>query len=288
VRRLLLLLILGLLASGLLTLLLWRLRSAIGLPEAKVPEAPTPWLLFLLPLPAALAAIVALAQGSLLAFVGDLAGYGLLLAGALAMRRGLAGAADKPWKAIGAGLAGVGAGVTAWLGAGHDPAIAMAFALLAAVGAGLCYGIDLRPARPARRGLGEYARDTLVQARASISAIEQSARAIRQRELAERLARIVALARAILQRIEDDPRDLYRARKFLNVYLDGVRRIVAGYAKTHTQVDAPELEDRFRLALMTVEDAFATQRRTLLKADVDDLDVQIEVLTRQLEREGIL
>ena len=287
-RRFLLLLIIVLLASGLLTLLLWRVRSSIALPRSKGPEAPTPWLLFVLSLPAALAAIVALAQGLLSAFVGDLFGYGLLVSGALAIRRGLAGAVDRPWKAIGAVLTGLGAGITAWLGAGHDPAIATAFALLAAAGAGLSYDVELRLARPAQGGLREHARNTLAQARASISAIEQAGRAIGQPELAERLARIVELARVILQRIEQDPRDLYRARRFLNVYLDGVQRVVAGYAKTHAQVDAPELDQRFRHALMTVEEAFSTQRQALLKADVDDLDVQIEVLIRQLEREGIL
>ena len=287
-RRLLLLLIMLLLGSGLLTLLLWRLRSVIALPKAKVPEAPTPWLLVLLPLPAALAAIVALAEGLLSAFVGDLFGYGLMLAGAQAIRRGLAGAIDRPWKVIGTALTGLGTGITAWLGAGHDPAVATAFGLLAAAGAGLCYDVELRLPRPRRRGLGEHARSTLAQAHASIRAIEQAGRAIHQPELGERLTRVVALARAILQRIEDDPRDLYRARKFLNVYLDGVQRIVAGYAKTHTQVEAPELEQRFRQALTTIEDAFTTQRQTLIEADVDDLDVQIEVLTRQLEREGIL
>ncbi len=288
-RRLLLLLIIALLFSGVLTLVLWRLRTTIvSAARGDDPATPTPWLLFLLPLPLALAAVVALAQGLLSAFIGDLIGYGLLLAGALAMRRGLMGAMDRPWKAVGGVLVGLGTGIAAWLGAGHDPAIAGAFAVLALAGAGLRYGIDLRLRRTGHGRLGDHARSTLAQARRSIAAIEQAGGAIRQRELAERLARICALAKDILRRIEADPRGLYRARKFLNVYLEGVQHIVDGYAKTHRQVEAPMLDQRFRDALVLIEDAFAEQRHALLERDVEDLDVQIEVLTRQLQREGIL
>ncbi len=70
------------------------------------------------------------------------------------------------------------------------------------------------------------------------------------------------------------------------VYLEGVERVVQGYAKTHARVAAPDLDERFRHALITIEDAFQEQQQRLLESDVEDLDVQIEVLTQQLKREG--
>ncbi|MCF7991288.1 MAG: 5-bromo-4-chloroindolyl phosphate hydrolysis family protein, partial [Thiohalocapsa sp.] len=272
-----------------------RARSAA--PEAAGAGATPEWPLFVLPLPAAAAALMALVQGQLGLLIGDVSGYGLMLGGALLVRRGLAdeasgvgtGAWWRTWppKTVGAVLIALGSGVTAWLGVGHHPAIAVAFAAVTLLGLHLVYGLDLSlPRRPA--GVGSYGSESLRRAAHSIAAIEQASRDIRQPELDARLASIATLAREILRRVQDDPRDLWRARKFLNVYLDGVQRVVEGYAKTNGQVAAPELDQRFRHALETVEAAFREQRQVLLERDVEDLDVQIEVLTRQLEREGIL
>jgi hypothetical protein len=256
------------------------------------PSSASGWLLFLLPLPVAAAAAVSLAQGQLVPLLGNTVGYGLFLGGALLIRRGLLGAgkasaADWPVKTLGSGLVSLATGTTAWLGVGHHPAIAAAFAMVALLGCYLTYGSDLQSSRRAR-GIGAHGRSTLTQAGRSIAAIEQASRDIRQPELDARLRRIAELASSILNRLEDDPRELRRARKFLNVYLDGVKRVVEGYAKTHGRVVAPELDERFRHALITVEDAFREQQQTLLESDVDDLEVQIEVLTQQLKREGII
>jgi 5-bromo-4-chloroindolyl phosphate hydrolysis protein len=128
----------------------------------------------------------------------------------------------------------------------------------------------------------------LAQADHSIVAIEQASRDIRQPELDGRLRRIAELARAILNQLEDDPRNLRRARKFLNVYLDGVQGVVEDYAKIHNRIAAPALDERFRHALITVESVFREQQQILLESDVDQLDVKIEVLTQQLKREGII
>ena len=80
----------------------------------------------------ALAALVALVQGQLGLLVGDALGYGLMLGGALLVRRGRAdgaaalgaGAWWRRWppETVGAGIIALGSGVTAWLGAGHHPA----------------------------------------------------------------------------------------------------------------------------------------------------------------------
>ncbi|WP_296896071.1 5-bromo-4-chloroindolyl phosphate hydrolysis family protein [Thiohalocapsa sp.] len=299
-RLLLLVLLIAIVVA--LVVALWRWingQAGPAPPAAAEADATVPdWLLFLLPLPAAAAALVALIRGQLGLLVGDVLGYGLLLGGALLARGGLRDAAAasgtaawwQRWspKTAGAGLMAMGSGVTAWLGAGHHPAIGAAFALVTLLGFHLVYGLDFAFLRRRPQGLGSYGSESLRRAAGSIAAIEQASRNIRQPELDRRLTRIATLARQILARVQDDPRDLWRARKFLNVYLDGVQRVVEGYAKTHGEVAAPELEQRFRHALETVEAAFRDQYQVLLERDVEDLDVQIEVLTRQLEREGIL
>ncbi|MGB5832959.1 MAG: 5-bromo-4-chloroindolyl phosphate hydrolysis family protein [Thiohalocapsa sp.] len=296
-KRLLLLAVVVLIAATLLTLLWRRLpKGLFGFGGGTQRASPAPGLLlFLLPLPVVAAAAVSLAQGQLIPLLGNVIAYGLFLGGALLVRRGLLSARGliperMPVKTFGSVLISLATGTTAWLGAGHHPAIAIAFALIALLGCYLTYGFDLRTRHSALdgQGIGADARMTLARADQSIAAIEQASRDIRQPELNSRLRRIAELAREILNRLEEDPRDLRRTRKFLNVYLDGVQTVVEGYANTHDRVSAPELDERFRHALVTIEDVFQEQQQKLLESDVDNLDLQIEVLTQQLKREGIL
>ena len=205
-----------------------------------------------------------------------------------------AGWPKAPWplKTLGGGVIALATGVTAYLGANQSLVMAIAFGLAALLGCYLNYGFDPMAAKrfTDRDGVDITDRvlEALTQAERSIAAIEQSTRDIRNAELNSRLRRIVGLARQILKLLEEDPRDLRRARKFLNVYLDGAQQVTEGYAKTHARATAPELEDNFRRVLATIEEVFAEQQQKLLETDVSDLDVQIEVLTTQLKREGVV
>lgn len=273
--------------------------------QRPIPDQPSPakgLLMFLLTLPVLVAAIVAMARGLLMPMIGNAVGYGLLLGGAWLLWRGLVAeavyahrlVAKTPWplKTVGGGLIGLGTGLTAWLGVGHHPGIAFAFGLVALLGCRLFYGTDPVEAKRVTAASGLDTTDqvlaALTQAERSIAAVEQSSRDIRQPELNQRLRRVAALAREILTLLEEDPRDLRRARKFLNVYLDGVQRVVDGYARTHQRAASPDLDANFRRVLTSIEEVFQEQRRKLLESDIMDLDVQIEVLTSQLRREGLL
>ncbi len=290
--------------TALILFLKWKIQTMAEryrLPSGQLPSAKGV-LMFLLPLPVLAAAAVSLASGQLGPLVGDAAGYGLFLSGALLLRRGLLseGEYDRrriarapwPFKTLGGGLIGLATAVTAWLGVGHHPAIAAAFGLAALLGCYLNYGFDPRAAKRVTDGYGvdttDQVLEALAQAERSIIAIEQAGRDIRNAELNDRLRRIAKLARDILKLLEEDPRDLRRARKFLNVYLDGAQKVTEGYARTHTRVAAPELDDNFRRVLATIEDVFQEQQQKLLETDITDLDVQIEVLTTQLKREGVI
>jgi len=289
--RLLLLAAVALITAALLRLLWKRVRNHGWRPRfgATQPSSVAGLLLFLVPLPIPVAAAVSLARGQLMPLLGNAIGYALFLGGALLVRRGLLRAGGQwPVKTLGSALIGLATGATAWLGVDHPPAIAAAFALVALLGCYLTYGFDLHTGRDLHTGVGAQALTMLAQADRSIAAIEQASRDIHQPELGARLRRIIGLARTILDRLEEDPRDLRRARKFLNVYLDGVQNVVEDYAKTHNRIIAPELDERFRHALITVEDVFREQQQTLLESDVEQLDVKIEVLTQQLKREGII
>lgn len=295
----------ALLAATALIFLIKRMVSTMAeryrLPSGQFPSTKGA-LLLLLPVPVLIAAIIALAEGRPGALIGNAAGYALLLTGALLLRRGLLAAGESerrlaakpswPSKIFGSTLIALGTGFTAWLGVGHHLLIGGAFGLVALLGCYLCYGFDSPAAKRLtdRDGIDitEQVLRALEQAESRIAAIEETSRDIRNAELNARLRRIVQLARDILKLLESDPRGLRRARKFLNVYLDGAQKVTEGYAKTHARVAAPELDDNFRRVLTTIEEVFQEQQQKLLETDVTDLDVQIEVLATQLKREGVV
>ena len=258
-------------------------------------------LLWLLPLPLVAATLIALGSGQLQAFLVDACAYGLYLGGAVLARRGFQQEAEQrqqhfqttarfPFKTLGALVIALATGFTAWAGVGHSLPVALAFGAGAFAAFALLYGLDpRRTSRLTGTGSANAVRiaAALQQAEQQILTIDEARSRIDQPELEQRLYRITARARDILTEIAHDPRDFRRARKFLNTYLDGAQRVIAGYAKAHASGHSDTLEDNFRRVLVTIEEVFDQQYQRLLQNDLHDLDVQMEVLETQLRREGL-
>jgi 5-bromo-4-chloroindolyl phosphate hydrolysis protein len=257
--------------------------------------------LFLLPLPLAFAVLGALIAGdvSRLSLAGGALGcfWG---AGALVFR---ALAADAryflgelpdpprvPMKLLSALLTALGAALAALAG-GHAVAGTAAFAGLAALGHFAFFGRDLKSPRIQVAVVEGVDADTvtqqLKQAYGRLRGIEAAAHGIAVPEFRERLSRITAIGRTILGEIERDPREAPRARRFLNLYLDGAERITLDYARTHSQLRNQPLEQNFRNLLVDMEGTFAEQYKKLVERDLLSLDVDIEVLNARLKRDGL-
>ncbi|WP_295880977.1 5-bromo-4-chloroindolyl phosphate hydrolysis family protein [uncultured Thiohalocapsa sp.] len=256
--------------------------------------------LWLLSAPLLLSAVMALAAGRFGGFIGDALGWGLIALGAVLTR----GSADDPGalerrfsrrlrlsrRNLG-GLA-VAAGVTlaAVLGVGHSLPVGLAFGALAALAFHLIYRFEPLLAGE-KLGTGDresrQVAEALAEAEQRLITIEQAARAVGNPELEARLGRIAAEGRGMLAQIAERPSDLRRARRFLTVFLEGAEQVSDGYVRTHRHSDSPELTQSFRNVLITIEEQFHRQRERLRRADVMDLDVQIEVLRKQLEQEGL-
>ena len=129
--------------------------------------------------------------------------------------------------------------------------------------------------------------EAITEAEGKLREIEQLAGSLNNRELTARLLRIVTQGRAVLAQIEKDPSDLRRARRFLVTYLDGTRDVVRKYREQQRDLADTELAENFRHVLDTVERVFAEQEEVLKRNETMDLEVQIEVLRTQLEREGV-
>jgi 5-bromo-4-chloroindolyl phosphate hydrolysis protein len=196
-----------------------------------------------------------------------------------------------PLKLIGALAVTAAAFIIAFMAADHSFPIALCFGSGAFIGCYFAYGLDPRAEKLAPAGGHGYTTaevvDALEEAHARVASIEEANTRINNPELSERLTRITDSARKILAVIEEDPRDLRRARKFLNTYLEGAHKVTQGYARSVELTSSTTLNENFRKVLGTIEEVFAEQYEKLLENDVLDLDVQIEVLRIQLEREGV-
>ncbi|MEA3640099.1 MAG: 5-bromo-4-chloroindolyl phosphate hydrolysis family protein [Lamprobacter sp.] len=263
------------------------------------------WLLWLFSSPLILATLSALVAGRLDGFIADAAAWGLVALAALLTRRAslqpAAEAEQRRFSQLGqrwqfplrnqaAVSLAAGTCIAAVYGVGHPLGVGLGFAAVAVLAYHLIYRLEpLRVGRPltAQDKESRAVIEALAEAEDRLITIERAAAAIGNRELSQRLARIAELGRGILAQIAERPSDLRRARRFLTVFLEGAEQVSDGYARTHRHADSAELEQSFRTVLITIEEQFQRQRERLREADVLDLDVQIEVLKKQLDQEGI-
>jgi hypothetical protein len=194
-----------------------------------------------------------------------------------------------PWKLTSGLLTAVGSGLAATAG-GHPLVGASMFGVVGGLGHLAFYGRDLRPVKldvAIIDGI-DMANVTqqLEQASRRLQRIDAAARAIGVPEFRDRLTRITQIGRDIVGEMARDPRDVSRGRRFLHLYLDSTERVTEEYARTHHNTSLP-LDDKFRRLLVEMESAFADQHRRLLESDALSLDVDIEVLTQRLKREGL-
>jgi hypothetical protein len=252
------------------------------------------WALLLLSAPLLVTAVVGLASGNLGVLAGAAGAWALIVAGTIAARRGFAAEAEgreapRGFRKRLAAFVGVGTGLAAGLAAGHNPVVAVLFGLGAAAGIRLLYGPDAAPPPSAPEPEKPLAGDAavLAAARARIGRLEAAARAVPQRDFAEAIARIAALARRIVDEAEADPADLRRARRYLTLYLEGAETVANRYVETHRGQAAPALEENFRTLLADLEAGFAAQLAQLRETDVRALDIDIAVLQQRLREEGM-
>lgn len=259
-------------------------------------------LLYVLSAPLALTAVIELAKGQWGFAVASAAAFMALVAGGRINRQAIREAILAPearytpepsvpltWRA--AALVSGGTSLAAYAVVEHGIIVSVLFGLLALGGFHLAYGLA-----PARRGKmvnpavasDARLRQALARAEKRILVIEAAAETIGNAELAQRLSRIAGQAWRILDMIAERPGELFRARKFLSVYLEGAERVASRYARTHRLARSKVLEQNFRNVLEEIEAVFQRQQALLVDHDVEDLDIQIQVLRKRMETEGIV
>ena len=266
------------------------------------PVSPHGLFLFLLPLPLLLIVIRSVFTGNTGdLMVGSIASV-MYFYGAWITRRGLSIEKEYkrrkisvpptlPRKFIGACLFGGATFLVSKFIRNHDMIFASIMGFGAFFGLLLAYGRDPHKEKAGKSAPDGYSTGDVIaaieEAEEKIVDIENARRQIRNLEMKKHLHIITGRAREILGLIEEDPKDLRKARKFLHTYLTGAKRVTEGYVKAVKHADNDELSQNFREVLENIEVVFAEQKQKLIENDVLDVDIQIEVLNTRLEREGV-
>jgi len=255
-------------------------------------------LLFIMPMPVLITAIINLLKGNITASITSGLLFAAFMVAAIVARHGFkleskfkqkkfSKAPGKPFKSFAAIILAATTALTAFLLTNYNVFESALFGAVTLIAFYVAYGVDPREDRTGNISLGTNADEVfaaLEEAELKITSIESSRKDIKNIEFNRHLKLIIEKARGILTLIEEDPKDLSRARRFLKVYLDGTARVTESYANTQNKsASTAALDQNFAEVLESIENTFDEQHKKLLENDQFDLDVKIEVLKAQLK-----
>ncbi len=259
-------------------------------------------LLFFVPLPLLLNGFSKMADAAPLSMLASFGAFGLLILSAWLLREGLkaetAYNARKvarppaiPRKMLAADLSGLGVAMAAWMGWGQPLWSAVVFGVVTVVAFLAAFGLD--PMRKkGMEGFNEFEANRVARAvekaEGFLAQISDAAARIGDQRIETRVADLVSAAGEMLRVVEDDPRDLTSARKFMTVYLMGARDATVKFADVYSRSQNQDARDEYQTLLKDLQTSFEGKKEALLQDDHTDLDVEIEVLRERLQREGHL
>jgi len=254
---------------------------------------------YILFFPGLLLAILSLNEGAIALMMGLIAAAALTLAAWLT-RDGLRATAEYearkvarrpalPRKILGSALTGVGIALTSFI---NDGSI-VAAVLYGAIAGGLhmaAFGLD--PLTDKRmEGIDTFQQDRVAkvvdEAEAYLASMKDHIAEIGDRHLDNRVEQFQAIARKMIRTVEEDPRDLTGARKFLSVYLLGARDAAVKFGDLYKRQRDDAARGDFESLLGDLEENFAARTEKMLLDDRSDMDVEIKVLRDRLQREGL-
>ena len=244
--------------------------------------------------------VTAFAEPGALGLAGNLAAAAAIFGGAVLTREGAkaeaAWAARRvarrpaiPRKLFGAASIGIGVALAASSGLAGIVAGAV-YGIVAAVLHVVAFGPDPMTDR-GMEGVDAFQTErvarTIEEAERHLEAMRDAVGRARDREAETRVARLSAKAREMFRTVEDDPRDLTSARRYLGVYLMGARDATIKFADLYSVTRDAGAKADYLALLDDLERGIGARRDRLLLADRTDLDVEIEVLRDRLKADGL-
>ena len=228
-----------------------------------------------------------------------LVGAGCLVLGAWLLREGqraqaayderkLARRPAIPRKLFAAIATGIGVAIAAFRNDGNI----LAAGVYGAVAATLflaSFGLDPMSDK-GMTGIDVHAQDRVARAiegaEARLSAMQDAIKRTRIRALETRVERFAVTARDLFRTVEEDPRDLTAARKYLSVYLQGAQDATVTFADLYTRTGDDQAKADYLALLDDLEQNFAASTQKLLSDDRTNLTIEIDVLRDRLSREN--
>ena len=234
------------------------------------------------------ALVTALVGGAVLTMAAWLLQEGLQAEAAYNARK-VARRPAVPRKMLATALTGAGVAIAAYLG--DSGVIGSALYGLAAAGLHtVTFGID--PMTDKRmEGVDTFQQDRVArvvnEAETYLTVMKAQIEALSDRRLTERVADFQTIARRMIRTVEEDPRDLTGARKFLSVYLMGARDATVKFVDLYGRSKDPDARTSYEALLTDLEQNFAARTEKMLLDDRSDMDIEINVLRDRLQREGV-
>ncbi|WP_108815311.1 5-bromo-4-chloroindolyl phosphate hydrolysis family protein [Loktanella sp. Alg231-35] len=194
-----------------------------------------------------------------------------------------------PRKMMASALTGIGTAIAAYTG---DSGI-VASALYGIAAAGLhiaTFGID--PMTDKRmEGVDTFQQDRVArvvdEAETYLDVMKSQIEGLSDRRLTDRVTDFQTVARRMIRTVEEDPRDLTGARKFLGVYLMGARDATIKFVDLYSRNNDADARANYEALLVDLKENFAARTEKMLLDDRSDMDVEINVLRDRLQREGV-
>lgn len=120
-----------------------------------------------------------------------------------------------------------------------------------------------------------------------LSDMSDAIRRAGDRRLEARVEQFQTTARDLFRTVEEDPRDLTAARKYLSVYLMGARDATIKFADIYSRSQDAQARGDYETLLDDLEENFAARNAKMLLEDRSDLNIEIDVLRDRLQREGV-
>lgn len=201
-------------------------------------------------------------------------------------QKNLTKAPKHPLKTYAAILLGIATLMTAYLAGDKPIYIAIFLAAIAMTGYYMHYGLD--PTKDKLENIGdisaEFVLKTLEEAKSKMANIETNLqKGFDDLELKRKLELALEKAQHIVEAIQEDPKDVRVARKFLLVYLDGLSNVTNAYTTMDDSDIQGETKEKLHTLLEDVEKRFDKELQRLKQNNAFDLDVNIDVLHQQIK-----
>ncbi|MBK0326749.1 5-bromo-4-chloroindolyl phosphate hydrolysis family protein [Rhodobacteraceae bacterium F11138] len=194
-----------------------------------------------------------------------------------------------PRKMVASALTGLGVAIAVYK---NEPGL-IAPLLFGAAAAGLhvvAFGPD--PLRDkGMEGIDGFQQDRVArvvdEAETHLREMTDAIRRAGDRQMETRVEQFQTTARDLFRTVEEDPRDLTGARKYMTVYLQGARDATIKFADIYARSRDAGARADYAALLNDLEQNFAARTRKMLLDDRSDLTIEIDVLRDRLQREGV-